>query len=88
MQRRHTQDIQNLKDNIKQEQEQWIESMIKKHQEDKEEYKRKLKEDMIKERNREIEAVINKLGDDTHSTQKQLVQQYEKKVKEVESKHR
>lgn len=32
------------------------------------EVQRKLKEDMIAERNREIEAIIEKLGDDTHST--------------------
>jgi len=41
---------------------------------------------MIRERNREIEAIINKLGDETHSNQKQLMQQYEKKVKDVEAK--
>ena len=32
--------------------------------------KKKLREEMIRERNKEIEAVINKLGDDTHTTQK------------------
>lgn len=32
------------------------------------EVQRKLKEDMIAERNREIEAIIEKLGDETHST--------------------
>jgi hypothetical protein len=36
------------------------------------EEKRKLKEEMVNERNREIEAIIEKLGDETHSTQKQL----------------
>lgn len=41
---------------------------------------------MIKERNREIEAIINKLGDETHDTRQQLINQYEKKVKDVESK--
>lgn len=41
---------------------------------------------MVRERNREIEAIINKLGDETHDTQKQLMQQYEKKVREVEGK--
>jgi hypothetical protein len=28
---------------------------------------------MIRERNREIEAIIEKLGDETHSTQKTLM---------------
>lgn len=41
---------------------------------------------MVRERNREIEAIINKLGDETHDTQKQLLQQYERKVKDVEQK--
>jgi hypothetical protein len=29
---------------------------------------------MVRERNKEIEAIINKLGDETHDTQKQLMQ--------------
>lgn len=41
---------------------------------------------MVRERNREIEAIINKLGDETHDTQKHLLIQYERKVKDVESK--
>jgi len=32
-----------------------------------------MKEDMVRERNREIEAIIEKLGDETHLTQKQLM---------------
>lgn len=55
-------------------------------EEEKAEFKRKLREDMVRERNREIEAIINKLGDETHDTQKQLMQQYERKVKDVEAK--
>ena len=42
---------------------------------------------MINERNREIEAIIEKLGDETHSTQKQLVVQYERKVDQMKEKH-
>ena len=41
---------------------------------------------MVRERNREIEAIINKLGDETHDTQKQLLTQYERKVRDVEHK--
>ena len=41
---------------------------------------------MVRDRNREIEAIINKLGDETHDTQKQLLTQYERKVKDVEAK--
>jgi hypothetical protein len=36
-----------------------------------------MREEMVLERNKEIEAIIEKLGDETHSTQKQLVAQYE-----------
>ena len=48
------------------------------------EYQKVLREEMVRERNREIEAIINKLGDETHDTQKQLLMQYERKVKDVE----
>ena len=43
---------------------------------------------MVKERNREIESIINKLGDETHDTQKQLMTQYESKVTAVDDKWR
>lgn len=31
---------------------------------------RKMRDEMVRERNREVEAIINKLGDETHDTQK------------------
>ena len=46
----------------------------KKAEEDKQEFKRKTRDEMVRERNKEIEAIINKLGDETHDTQKQLMQ--------------
>ena len=42
---------------------------------------------MVRERNREIEAIIEKLGDETHSTQKTLMAQYEGKVTKMQEKH-
>lgn len=42
---------------------------------------------MVRERNREIEAIIEKLGDETHSTQKTLMSQYEGKVTKMQEKH-
>ena len=42
---------------------------------------------MVRERNREIEAIIEKLGDETHSTQKTLMSQYETKVSKMQEKH-
>jgi hypothetical protein len=55
------------------EQEEWRSEMMKKAQDASIESQRKLKQDMVRERNREIEAIIEKLGDETHSTQKQLM---------------
>ena len=43
---------------------------------------------MVRERNKEIEAIIEKLGDETHSTQKTLMAQYETKVAKIEQKHK
>lgn len=43
-------------------------------EEQKQEYQKKIREEMVRERNKEIEAIINKLGDETHDTQKQLMQ--------------
>ena len=42
---------------------------------------------MVRERNKEIESIIEKLGDETHSTQKQLMQQYERKSSQQQKKH-
>lgn len=50
------------------------------------EFQRKLRDEAIKERNREIAAIIERLGDETHDAQKLIVQQNEKKIREVESK--
>jgi hypothetical protein len=44
--------------------------MEKKAEEEKQEFKRKTRDEMVRERNKEIEAIINKLGDETHDTQK------------------
>jgi len=63
-----------------------MEQYQRKLDEQKEEFQKRLREEMIRERNREIEAIINKLGDETHDTQKQLMQQYERKVKDTDAK--
>ena len=39
-------------------------------EEDNKEKMSKIKETMIRERNKEIEAIISKLGDETHDTKK------------------
>lgn len=43
---------------------------LKQQQEQYMQEKRKLREEMVNERNKEIEAIIEKLGDETHLTQK------------------
>lgn len=48
------------------------------------EFQRRLREEAVKERNKEIAAIIERLGDETHDTQRQLTAQAEKRVKEVE----
>ena len=63
-----------------------LDAVIKKYQAEKEEIREKAREQMVKERNREIEAIIEKLGDETHDTQKQLMTQYERKVSELDKK--
>jgi len=47
-----------------------------------------MKESLVRERNREIEQIIEKLGDETHQTEKQLVSQYENKVRSLAVKHK
>lgn len=51
-------------------------------------FTRRLKEEAVKERNREISAIIERLGDETHDTQKQIATSNEKRVREVELKWR
>ena len=63
-----------------------MDAILKKFHDEKDEIRDKAREQMVKERNREIEAIIEKLGDETHDTQKQLMQQYEKKVAELDKK--
>lgn len=62
--------------------------MLKRAQDQHIETQRKIREEMIRERNREIEAIIEKLGDETHSTQKTLMAQYEQKVSVMQEKHK
>ena len=47
------------------EQDEWRDSLLKKVEEEKNESKKKMREEMIRERNREIEGILNKLGDET-----------------------
>ena len=86
LKRKQGSEIKQVKEEEKIAREQWMEQYQSKIDEQKQEHKKKLREEMVRDRNREIEAIINKLGDETHDTQKQLLTQYERKVKDVESK--
>jgi len=62
--------------------------LLKRAQDQHIETQRKVREEMVRERNKEIEAIIEKLGDETHSTQKTLMAQYEQKVAKSDTKHK
>jgi len=66
--RRKDSEFKAIKEQARIEQEEWKEAMLKKMAEDNAELVKKIREDMVRERNREIEAIINKLGDETHDT--------------------
>ena len=66
--------MKKYKEEQQNERQELIIQLEKKAEEDKQEFKRKTRDEMVRERNKEIEAIINKLGDETHDTQKQLMQ--------------
>ena len=68
MDRKHAVELKNLKEKLQIEQEEFKADVMKKAQDTSIEQQRRLKEEMVRERNREIEAIIEKLGDETHST--------------------
>jgi len=65
--------MKTIREKIMIEQEEWKSEILKKAQDSSIESQRRVKEEMVRERNREIEAIIEKLGDETHSTQKQIM---------------
>ena len=87
MQRRHQYEVKQIKEKLLIEQDELKSELLKKAQDQHIETQRKIREEMVRERNREIEAIIEKLGDETHSTQKTLMAQYESKVAKLEEKH-
>ena len=66
-------EIKQLKEKLAIEADELKSQLLKQAQDQHIEVQRKMKEDMVRERNREIEAIIEKLGDETHLTQKQLM---------------
>lgn len=57
--------------------------LVKQVQEQNLEVQRRMREEMGNERNREIEAVIEKLGDETHTQQKLVEKQYQIKFEQL-----
>ena len=76
-----------MKEKLMIEQDELKSELLKQVQDSHIETQRKIREEMVRERNREIEAIIEKLGDETHSTQKTLMSQYESKVSKMQDKH-
>lgn len=66
-------EIKQLKEKLAIEADELKSQLLKQAQDQHIEVQRKMKEDMVRERNREIEAIIEKLGDETHLTQKQFM---------------
>ena len=81
-------ELKTEKERLKIEQEEWKNEFQRKQKEQMADFTRRLKEEAVKERNREISAIIERLGDETHDTQKQLATSNEKRVREVELKWR
>lgn len=86
--RRHQHEIKQVKEKLLIEQDELKSEMLKRAQDQHIEVQRKMREEMVRERNKEIAAIIEKLGDETHNTQKTLLTQYEAKVSRLEEKHR
>ena len=84
--RRHQNELKMEKERVKLEQEEFKAAFIRTQKEQMQDFQRKLREDSIKERNKEIAAIIERLGDETHDTQKQITQQNDKRVREIELK--
>jgi hypothetical protein len=69
-QRRHQAELKNEKERLRIEQDEWKADFMRKQKDQMQDYQKKLREEAIKERNREITAIIERLGDETHDTQK------------------
>lgn len=87
-QRKHALEMKQAKEKLMIEQDELKGQLLKQAQDQHIEMQRKIREEMVRERNKEIEAIIEKLGDETHSTQKSLLASYEQKVTKIEEKHR
>lgn len=72
-QRRHLLELKTEKERLKIEADEWKAEALRKQREAMSEFQKKLREEAVKERNREIAAIIERLGDETHDAQKQLL---------------
>jgi hypothetical protein len=85
-QRRHASEVKLEKERIKIESEEWKAEFLRRQAENMQEVQRRLREESVRERNKEIAAIIERLGEETHDTQKQMVASSEKRIREVELK--
>jgi len=81
-------EMKKSQEKLKLEHEEYRADILKRAQEQNGDALRLMKENLIRERNREIEEIIEKLGDETHQTEKQLMAQYEKKAHQLTLKHK
>lgn len=87
-QRRFQVELKQAKEQLKIEQEQWKEEYTRKQQEQNKEYLKRVNEELTKEKNTAIAGIIEKLGDETYSTQQKLEKKMELDLKERDNKHK
>ena len=66
--RRHGGELKLEKERLKIETEEWKAEFLKRQADNMHEFQKRLREEAVKERNKEIAAIIERLGDETHDT--------------------
>jgi hypothetical protein len=87
LRRKNEMRITEIRNECQQENDQWKEKTLLKQKQDLKSKIKQLQEQMVKDRNKEIEIIVNRLGDNTNEAKKKLINEYEQKIQEINSKH-
>jgi 5-azacytidine-induced protein 1 len=87
LRRKNEMRITEIRNECQQENDQWKEKTLSKQKQELKAKIKQLQEQMIKDRNKEIEIIVNRLGDNTNEAKKKLINEYEQKIQEMNSKH-
>ena len=79
--------ITEIRNECQQESDQWREKTLTKQKQELKNKIKQLQDQMVKDRNKEIEIIVNRLGDNTNEAKKKLINEYELKIQEMQSKH-